>query len=235
MAYYLGKDVNVYWTTEHRAFVVSGTADEATTGSSLVGWDVRGATVTNENENQAGGNNTLVQNRSYGAATSSLLSDITGVDFTPGATNEDISFMGKNTNLSAKVKNEFSLSLTKKKNDTTWDSLFNDHGRDGVYATVGGTITADATGATATAVMHDGLTTSRIQNFGYRVYVELKDGAEVFILRNCCITGHSVSLNADGTQEETLELYSYVNPLIATGSSGALSVTATGITSMAQI
>ena len=72
MAYYLGKDVNVYWTTEHRAFVVSGTADEATTGSSLVGWDVRGATVTNENENQAGGNNTLVQNRSYGAATSSL-------------------------------------------------------------------------------------------------------------------------------------------------------------------
>ena len=29
MAYYLGKDVNVYWTTEHERFVVSGTADES--------------------------------------------------------------------------------------------------------------------------------------------------------------------------------------------------------------
>ena len=234
MAYYLGKDVNVYWTTEHRSFIVSGTANEATTGSSLVGWDVKGAAADGP-ETQAGDNDTLIQTRSYGLGTASQISDITGVDFTPGATNEDISFMGKNTNLSAKVKNEFSLSLTKKKNDTNWDRLFNDHGRDGVYATVDGTITADATGTTATAVLHDGLTTSRIQNFGYRVYVELKDGAEVFILRNCCITGHSVSLNADGTQEETLELYSYVNPLIATGSSGALSVTATGMTSLAQI
>ena len=231
MAYYLGKDVNVYWTTEHRSFVVSGSADETTSGSYSVAFDVRGATEEG-NETQAGGTGTLVQTRSYGAQGDSQLSDITGVDFTPGSMDEDVSFMGKNTNLSAKVKNEFSIGLTKKKNDTTWDRLFNNHGRDGVYATVGGKITADATGATATPVLHDGLTTSRLSNFGYRVYLVLKDSAEVFVLRNCCITGHTVSLNADGTQEETLELYSYVDPLIVTGTS---MVAVTGMTAMANI
>ena len=234
MAYYLGKDVNVYWTTEHRRFVVSGSADETTTGSSLT------AHETNAPEG-GGGESTLsyglLQSRSCGIGTGSQIGDVTGVDFTPGATNEDVSFMGKNTNLSAKVKNEFSVSLTKKKNDTVWDRLFNDRGRDGVYTTVAGVITADATGATATGVVHDGLTTSRMSNFGYRVFLELKDGAEIFVLRNCCITGHTVSLNADGTQEETLELYSYVDPAIVTGanSGGFPRVSVTGMTAMANI
>ena len=226
MAYYLGKDVNVYWTTEHERFVVSGSADETTTGSSLAA--SQGGTGAGNSDITGG----LMYNRSTGITANTLLSDITGVDFTPGATNEDVSFMGKNTNLSAKVKNEFSLSLTKKKNDTVWDRLFNDRGRDGVYSTVAGTITVDASGTTATGIIHDGLTTSRMQNFGYRFYLELKDGAEIFVLRNCCITGHTVSLNADGTQEETLELYSYVDPAIVTGSSPT---TVTGATAMANI
>ena len=105
MAYYLGKDVNVYWTTEHERFVVSGTADESTTGSSLAA--SQGGTAA-ANSDITGG---LMYNRSEGITTNTLISDITGVDFTPGATNEDVSFMGKNTNLSAKVKNEFSLSI----------------------------------------------------------------------------------------------------------------------------
>tara|TARA_R100001594_G_scaffold150007_2_gene209600 strand:+ start:40 stop:735 length:696 start_codon:yes stop_codon:yes gene_type:complete len=231
MAYYLGKDVNVYWTTEHERFVVSGTANEGTTGSSL---EASQGGSGAPNSDITGG---LLYNRSEGITANTLLSDITGVDFTPGAMNEDISFMGKNTNLSAKVKNEFSISLTKKKNDTVWDRLFNDRGRDGVYTTVGGTITADASGSSATGVIHDGLTTSRMQNFGYRVFLELKDGAEIFVIRNCCITGHTVSLNADGTQEETLELYSYVNPAIVTGATtgGIQRTTVTGATALASI
>ena len=35
MAYYLGKDVNVYWTTEAGRWMVSGGAVEGTTGSNL--------------------------------------------------------------------------------------------------------------------------------------------------------------------------------------------------------
>ena len=223
MAYYLGKDVNVYWTTEQFYGSVSGTATETTTGSSLVAWK-DGAGV-------------LVRSRSNGIADTTQLSDVTGIDFTPGATNEDISYMGKNTNLSAQVKHEFSISITKKKNDTTWDKLFNDRGRDGVYTTSGGTIYPDyriqaSVEPSGTGVVHDGLTTSRIQNFGYRVYLVLKDSTEIFVLRNSCITGHTVSLNADGTQEETLELYSYVNPVLTNATStGAV----TGLTAMADI
>ena len=107
MAYYLGKDVNVYWTTEHERFVVSGTADETGTGSSLTA--DQGA-VGAANSTITGG---LLQNRSAGISTTTQLSDITGVDFTPGSMDEDISFMGKNTNLSAKVKNEFSILCQK--------------------------------------------------------------------------------------------------------------------------
>ena len=89
---------------------VSGTANEATTGSSLAASQ---GGVGEANSAIDGG---LVRNRStWYSYTLLYLSDITGVDFTPGATNEDISYMGKNTNLSAQVKHEFSLQSYKEK------------------------------------------------------------------------------------------------------------------------
>jgi hypothetical protein len=54
-------------------------------------------------------------------------------------------------------------------------------------------------------------------NYGYRVHLRMKDAVEVYTVRNACITGHTVSLNADGTTEETLELKSYVLPVLYTG------------------
>ena len=38
-------------------------------------------------------------------------------------------------------------------------------------------------------------------------------------IRNACLNSHTVALNADGTQEETLELFSNVAPRMATGTS----------------
>ncbi len=229
MTYYLGKDVNVYWTTEHATVGVSGSFS-VTTGSSL-------ATHTYQSADHSG---LYVLSREVGisgtSTVSSQIRDVTGLDFTPGAMNEDISYMGQNTNLSAKVKNDFALTITKKKNDTVWDDLYNNHGRDGVYVESGGTVVADSplTGDHV-GYVHNGLTTSRMQNFGYRVYLVLKDGAEVFIMRNCCITGHTISLNADGTQEETLELYSYVDPLITNTESAVNAPSITGLTTMTDI
>ena len=227
MAYYLGKDVNVYWTTEAYAWMVSGSANEDTTGSAVNAIQQEGHALTGD---------LLVYNRRDGIQTRTQLSDITGIDFTPGATTEDISYMGKNTGLTAKVKDEFSITLTKKKNDTVWDNLFNNHGRDGLYVASGGVYYPDASNSTGsdmyTGTMHDGLTTSKIRSFGYRVYLVLKDAAEIFVLRNACLTSHTVSLNADGTQEETLELYSYVKPKIVSGSAVE---SVTGATSEADI
>ena len=207
MTYYLGKDVNVYWTTEHATVGVSGSFS-VTTGSTL-------AAHTYQAADNAG---LFVLSRSVGisgtSTVSSQIRDVTGLDFTPGAMNEDISYMGQNTNLSAKVKNDLSLTITKKKNDDVWDALYNDHGRDGVYVESGGTVVADSPlgGGAAVGFVHNGLTTSRMQNFGYRVYLVLKDGAEV-----------------------TLELYSYVDPLLTNTESAVNAPSITGLTTMADI
>ena len=53
----------------------------------------------------------------------------------------------------------------------------------------------------------------------------MKDNTEVFVLRNCCIQGLTVSLNADGITEETLELMSYVDPLIKSADADLLTPT----------
>jgi hypothetical protein len=49
--------------------------------------------------------------------------------------------------------------------------------------------------------------------FGYRVFVELNSG-EIMAVPGCQLTGHTVTLNADGTTEETCELISQVTPRI---------------------
>ena len=225
MTYFLGKDVDLYWTTEASGLSISGTFD-ATSGDSL----------TAQAGMTSASTGLLVLERDDAIDTGTKLTDITGIDFTPGATNEDISYMGQNTNLSAQVKHEFSLTVTKKRNNTVWDQLYNARGRDGAYSISGSTIVADATGAAYTYKVHDGLTTSRMQNFGYRLYLVLKDGSEVFVIRNCCMTGHTVSLNADGTQEETAEFYSYVKPIIVSGSTDRGDVAGiNALTTMADI
>jgi hypothetical protein len=231
MTYYLGKDVNVYMTTEHATLGVSGSVNAGTTGSSLAahvydGSDKAGMLVASRNIGVSGS-----------ATNDSKISDVIGIDFTPGAMNEDISYMGQNTNLSAQVKHDFALTITKKKNSPLFDKLFNDHGRDGVYVESGGVVKADCagTGTGEVKFVHNGLNTSRMQNFGYRVYLVLKDGSEVFVLRNCCITGHTISLNADGTQEETVELYSYVRPVLTDTQEMDAAPSITGLTAMTDI
>ena len=44
---------------------------------------------------------------------------------------------------------------------------------------------------------------------------------EVITLTNCAITGHSVSVNADGTTEETMELTTSVMPAMAYSTTAA--------------
>ena len=57
--------------------------------------------------------------------------------------------------------------------------------------------------------------------YGYRVALRFKTGGvgEVFVLPNCCITEHTVTVGADSSQEESLTFVSYVNPIITDGTS----------------
>ena len=73
-----------------------------------------------------------------------------------------------------------------------------------------------------TSGLFNGLSAPNFSDCGYRVYLRFKDSStadegEIFVLRNCYITEHSVSMSADSTQEETLTLMSYTDPIVATG------------------
>tara|TARA_R100000988_G_C3984450_1_gene158850 strand:+ start:114 stop:1178 length:1065 start_codon:yes stop_codon:yes gene_type:complete len=145
------------------------------------------------------------------------MTDITGVDFTFGVVDEDIAYYGQRTALKAEIKNEITLSITKKKNDAGFSQLFNE-ARCGIRGT-----------ATAVTEVASGLNTVEMNNnlnqpladvkgsgFGYRLYLQLKAGTEVMTLPNMCVTEYSITLNADAVQEETIVFYGNVKPIIGT-------------------
>jgi len=220
MAYYLGSDVEVYMTTEHATYSVSGGASTATPYK------------TDQSSPNIGANDgapySVIPKRATGSAANSKITDVIGVDFTPGTRQEEISYMGKNTNLQAEIKKELILTLTRKVSDNTFDILFNTPARDGVYDSAG---VADGT---TTAVIHDGLRTTKNVNFGYRLHLHLKTPTastftgEVITLRNCCITAHTKTLDANNAQEETIEFYSYVQPVFSASGTSTESTALTG-------
>jgi len=204
MAYYLGSDVDLFMTTEHIGFSVENGANVSAAAS---------GTSTAAGIGTASSNGSTIPDRATGLATASRINDVIGIDFTPGTRQEEISYMGKNTNLQAEIKKEIILTVTRKVTDNTFDNLFNTPARDGVFSTDG----ADATG---NETLHDGLRTSKNRNFGYRLHLRTKvDGTagvgEVITIRNCCITAHTKTLDANNAQEETIEFYSYVQPVIS--------------------
>ena len=204
MAYYLGSDVDLFMTTEHIGFSVENGANVSAAAS---------GTSTAAGIGTASSNGSTIPDRATGLATASRINDVIGIDFTPGTRQEEISYMGKNTNLQAEIKKELILTITRKVSDNTFDVLFNTPARNGVFDSDG----ADGTGGTKT--LHDGLRTSN-RNFGYRLHLRTKvDGTagvgEVITIRNCCITAHTKTLDANNAQEETIEFYSYVQPVIS--------------------
>jgi len=214
MVYFLGRDVVVALTSEDATdFVISngGTAEFLATASYATQSVIAGPRKDNHaSNNSVFGTQTVNTDKTY----SNEVSDLTGIDLSIGATDEDISYFGQRTVLKAEIKKETSITLTRKKGDDTWDAVFNG-ARSGIDAA--GTGIRDANAGAPDDV-----------NYGYRVHVKLKDSSEIFVIRNCCITGHSISLNTDGTTEETLELMSYVNPLIVDADSESIAITTAG-------
>ena len=176
MVYFLGKDCEVYLTTETTtgAFVSTGTTDAMTTTS---------------------GSNIFFAGLLSEGFDSIAVLDLTGVDLSIGAVDEDISYFGFRSVTKAEIKKETTVSLTHKKADSAWDCVW-DGGRYGV----------SGTSFTQNALQEPTVLT------GYRIHVVLKGGTEVFTVPNCCVQSHSTSINADGTSEETLEFMSYVSP-----------------------
>ena len=200
MAYYLGKDVSVLIHTESD----------------------RGISIDSDNvlstETVGGAIPDLATAVTFDAGVG-LISNLTGVDLSIGSTDEDVVFMGANTPLKAEVHKETTLSLTKKKDSPTFDVLFS--------GDTSGNIAR--WGVKTGGAFYDGLEIPST-DFGYRLYVQLKGAVEIFTVRNAQMTGHTVSLNADGTSEESIEFTAQVNPQLfaATGNAGLIEATSAG-------
>ena len=215
MAYMLGRDVVVAITTEDATLGVdvttAGTVDtfavaDGSSDTVFAGARAYKNLLNDPNTNFLDRSTVFgTQGQDVSADYSNQVSDLTGVDIGIGVTDEDVSAFGLRTVGKIEIKKETTISLTRKKGDNSWDLIFNKarHGVESASAFFGyGSV---------------GHVNPGRADYGYRVFLKLKDQSEVMTLPNCCITGHAVTLNADGTSEETIEFMCYVEPIITAG------------------
>tara|TARA_Y100000034_G_scaffold120249_1_gene162951 strand:+ start:53 stop:772 length:720 start_codon:yes stop_codon:yes gene_type:complete len=223
MVYFLGRDLTVAITTESIYAGLVSTDGVAklrdTTGS------VNAAGITN----WTGSNGTLFagarvaeSNTVFGDVAQGVGSDVnnevvnlTGVDLSLGAMDEDLSFIGQRATMRVEVKKENSITLTRKKTNDLWDVIYND-ARFGLIENFDTTLAASA----ADVQLEDGLTAPDFPAYGYRVYLKFRAHTDAnsvglaMAIPNCCITEHSITLGADATTEESITLQSYMDPII---------------------
>ena len=190
MTFYLGKDVSVFLTTENTTLGVSPVYTSAGAGSVV--------------------NTATAAFAAKLAGTVTEQSDLTAVDLSIGAMDEDITYFGMRTALKAEIKKETTLTLTRKKSNELYEIVY-----DKIRYGLTGTSVTDSS-------LMDGLEQPTLE-YGYRAYVHLSGTSEVMTIPNCVVTSHGVTINADGTTDETIELMSMVTPLL----SGANYVTPT--------
>jgi len=234
MAYFLGRDVEVFLTTE-----TAGT--NIAMGTEVV--TCTGATKAIALAESGVGIVMAMNLADAGAVSGGRIADVTGIDLSISSTDEEEGpYFGQRTTHKIEIRKEQSVTLTRKKNDQSWDFLFNGPCATGSFegTAVDAANTGPRWGCVSGALpfkVGDGNYNPRFESttggqpvsggdgaaglslFGYRLHVRLKNSAagEVYTVRNSMITGHTVSLNADGTMEETMEFMSNVPPLFVSG------------------
>jgi|5_EtaG_2_1085323.scaffolds.fasta_scaffold37582_2 hypothetical protein len=190
MVFFLGKDVNIAILTEKTNTVGVAVLPAAGNANQLETAADAGISAASEVFALAGS-----------GTVGKVQPQLTAVDVSIGAMDEDISYFGMRSVTKAEIKKETTITLTRKKTSELYDVLFNE-ARFGV------------TGTTAL----DGLSLPTVTK-GYRIFVTMEGEQgtdEVITLMGCCITGHTVSMGVDGTMDETLELMTYITPSFGT-------------------
>ena len=207
MSYYLGRDVRVWITTEDADTGIKVTSYECVAEDGTPG----AAFFANERT-------------AVSTAAGLALADLTGVDIGIGVSDEDISYIGQRSVLKAEIKKETTVSLTRKKSSNQWDLIFNGPTKSGESSSSPEDLKHGARWGCHTSLISDGASAPKDHRnaagsgdytFGYRVYVQLKGSTESIAVPMCQITGHTISVNGDGTTEETMEFSSNVTPIIA--------------------
>jgi len=241
MVYFLGRDVSVYIGTESNTALMNiGVMSGAASGITNVQIAETGTS------DWTGFAYSLAEGATVSDWGSTQVSDVTGVDVSIGATDEDITYIGQKGTGKVEVKNEYTVSLTRKKKDNSWDTIFNGptlstdaedgaglHGARWGLAGDYGNSTAEAElVADGMANPKDYATSEGEVEAGYRLFVIFKSGTtgETMAFPNCLITSHTVSVNADGTSEETMEFMTQQRALQGTsGDTFNVTQTTTGI------
>ncbi len=226
MAYFTGKDVDVWVTTEHDFDYLEVTDNEL-----KVNYAGSAAGVTKSADAIFSGALTMA------GMAANRMTDVSGCDVSIGAVDEDISFFGLRNVGKIEVKKDTSVSITRKKSDnknmvafqgTTnathsysagahsarWGLIEDSDGTSGMRVADG---TVDPKSA-----QDDGATPELC--YGYRVFVELKaettasagDGV-VLIIPNCTMMEYSSTVSNDAANEETFTFSSMVKPIIYNG------------------
>ena len=189
MAYFLGRDVIVAVTSENttNGFLNSSGAATVSASATNNGTDVfkrDGINLTNG---------------------TGIMKDLTGVEVSLGAIDEDIAYMGQRTALKAEIKKETTVTLTRKKSDAFWSDMWATGYRWGC--------TAASTDEAVTVAVGNAMPAST--EYGFRVHVALKDDAEVITVSGMTFSEYSTTMNADGVTEETLTFISHITPAVA--------------------
>ena len=225
MAYFTGRDVTLWITTEHKDDGIKLTGDPAT----ALALDADADADTTQGSEQ------IVTGLDAAGLVAWAISDITGVDVSIGAQDEDISFMGLRNVGKIEVKKDTTVAITRKKSDVRFAMLFQGQtdsgssngdgkhgGRYGLIANSAGAMKI-SDGTTDPKTTKDDQTSAK-QCFGYRVFVELKpessadagDG-EVLVIPNCHFMEYGHTLSNESANEETFSLTSQVKPFIYNG------------------
>ena len=226
MAYYTGTDVKVWVCTEHASAGVTIDANHKLEVSSTGSDFTAGAIAIPP----MGLNNKGIGMNDFNIA------DITGVDLSIGAQDEEISYFGTKTPGKIETKADLSVTLTKKKSNKLFSTLAQGQTDDtSSYASVGlhaarHGLVKDA--STSDIRIADGTVDPKSSTdgtnvcYGYRVAIQLKDasGADggnkdgtVIVLRNCTLGDYTTTLSNDAADDETIGFTTMVKPLILNG------------------
>ena len=241
MAYYLGRDIDIAITTEHGVYSIglatntheqtaialdhqhssdanSTSYSNSTHGDLLFAGPRNTGADTDASHNPWAGSLTGDASPLLAQAWTNVPKNITGLDLSFGVMDEDVAFVGQRNVLKAEIKKDNSVTITRKKSDSVWSVIYND-ARFGLAEepSSGGYYPLPTS---TTSPFHDGLSAPDYVTCGYRVYLRFgpEDGdGETFILKNCYVTDYSVTLGADSSQEESITLQSYIDPIIFSG------------------
>ena len=242
MAYYLGRDIDIAITTEHDEYGIAlqttsheqtaialdfkkstdtnaqGMSDATWKSTMFAGPRNTSTTDTDAAHNPWAGNINGNDSTFLDVNWTNVPKNVTGLDLSFGVMDEDVAFVGQRNVLKAEIKKDNSVTITRKKSDSVWSVIYND-ARFGL-ADPKPTDGYKPLPSDSPNPFHDGLSAPDYVTCGYRVYLRFGPAdstGETFILRNCYVTDYSVTLGADSSQEESLTLQSYIDPIIFTG------------------